>query len=215
MESERYADVLRNRRVAIVGAADTIVGKGHGAVIDSYDIVVRINSQWPVQPTLKRDYGSRTDVLYHCCNGESPVANLHVPAFESLRYVWYEGNVESPQLVALCREREVPAGCYDEFRNELMQRLRTRPNTGTLAIAHLLTTDLAELYVTGFSFFSTPYYAGYLGTGAHWRYWLWRKSRRRIGAHKFPQQRRYFRAICEADARLRADATLKELMANW
>ena len=215
MEAGRYADLMRGRRVAIVGPADTLVGRGQGTLIDSYDIVVRINGLWPVRPTLVQDYGSRTDVLYHCCNGEAPIANLRVRGFETLQFVWYEINAESPMLVELCRDRRVPVCCYDESRKALMRRLRTRPNTGTLAITHLLTTELAELHVTGFSFYSTRYYEGYLGTGAHWKYWLWRRPRSRIGTHKFPQQRRHFRMTYEADPRLTVDPILKELMKSW
>jgi hypothetical protein len=210
-----YATLLRARRVAIVGPAATIRGSAQKELIDSYDVIVRINNQWPPDPKLVPDIGSRADVIYHCCNGKSPIARLNVPGFAACRFAWYEANAESADLVELCRRHDIPSACYDEFQKTLIEKLSTVPNTGLLAIAHMLTTELKELYVTGFSFHATGYYEGYVGTGARPKYWRWWRSPKRIGPHRFEPQRSYFRALCDSDARLTVDAPLKRLLAHW
>src|ERR1700752_2702940 len=160
--NDLYATLLRGRRVAIVGPAATIRGSAQQKLIDAYDVVVRINNQWPPDPALVPDIGNRADVIYHCCNGKSPIARLDVPSFAACRFTWYEANAESADLVELCRRHDIPSACYDEFQKTLIEKLGTVPNTGLLAIAHMLTTELKELYVTGFSFYATRYYRGYI-----------------------------------------------------
>lgn len=152
IETKLYADLLRDRRVCIVGAADTTKGSGRGALIDGYDLVVRINSQWPVRPVLMSDIGERADILYHCCNTHSPIAKLRVPEFANLKFAWYETNVETDLLVELCRQHGVPCAPFDPLRQALTADLGSVPNTGTIAITQMLATDLKELHVTGFSF---------------------------------------------------------------
>jgi hypothetical protein len=55
---------LRNKKVAFVGPASYLVGKEKGKLIDSYDVVVRIQPEiWDV-----KDFGSRTDIIQSCMN---------------------------------------------------------------------------------------------------------------------------------------------------
>jgi hypothetical protein len=210
-----YASLLRGRRVVIVGPATTICGSGQKERIDSYDLVVRINNQWPPQPERIPDIGSRGDILYHCCNGKSPVALLETPGFERFRFAWYESNCESTGLAALCARNNIPSACYDELQDELIDKLGTVPNTGLLAIVHLLSSELSELYVTGFSFHATRYYHGYIAKGARPKYWRWWRRRDRIGLHHFEPQRAFFRTLAERDSRLCVDAPLQRLLQHW
>ena len=57
-------EYLENKRVAFVGPASYLSGQGKGELIDSYDIVIR------VQPEIwdTKDYGSRTDIIQSCMN---------------------------------------------------------------------------------------------------------------------------------------------------
>ena len=57
-------DYLEGKTVAFVGPASYLVGKEKGKLIDSYDVVVRIQPEiWDV-----KDYGSRTDIVQSCLN---------------------------------------------------------------------------------------------------------------------------------------------------
>lgn len=67
-------EYLRGKRVAFVGPAPCLSGKGKGNLIDSYDVVVRVQPEiWDAS-----DFGSRTDIVQSCLNSSySPkVANF-------------------------------------------------------------------------------------------------------------------------------------------
>ena len=62
--------ILKGKRVAIVGPSPHLMGHNIGELIDSYDIVCRVNE---VHPTgYESDYGDRTDIVFHNCGGEAP-----------------------------------------------------------------------------------------------------------------------------------------------
>ena len=57
-------EYLRDKRVAFVGPAPYLSGLGKGELIDSFDIVVRVQPEiWDAS-----DFGSRTDVIQSCLN---------------------------------------------------------------------------------------------------------------------------------------------------
>jgi hypothetical protein len=70
---------VRGKRVAIVGRAGSILGRGQGKEIDAADVVVRVNWILPVPGDQVADVGSRTDLLYTCVNCEEArrVADEH------------------------------------------------------------------------------------------------------------------------------------------
>src|SRR5690606_1272235 len=49
------------------------------------------------------------------------------------------------------------------LKARVRQETRTNPNSGVLAIAHLLSMPIASLYVTGFDFYASAYGTGYGG----------------------------------------------------
>ncbi len=62
-----YKRLLDGKSVIVVGPAKTLIGNKHGAMIDSYDLVVRFNTvieYLPFPDELSADIGARTDILY-------------------------------------------------------------------------------------------------------------------------------------------------------
>ena len=64
----KFLEYLKNKRVVIVGPAPTMVDSKQHDIIESYDVVVRLNRALPILEKLKPDIGSRTDILYNCMN---------------------------------------------------------------------------------------------------------------------------------------------------
>lgn len=55
-------EFLRHKTVAFVGMAPTIVDKGLGDYIDSFDVVIRTNV-FPMPERFVKDYGSKCDII--------------------------------------------------------------------------------------------------------------------------------------------------------
>jgi len=51
-------------RCALVGGSSIMVGAGAGEQIDAYDTVIRVNRFPPEDPTVARDFGTKTDVFF-------------------------------------------------------------------------------------------------------------------------------------------------------
>jgi hypothetical protein len=173
---------------------------------------VRINHQWPVPDALTADVGARMDILYHCCNGDHPVARLLVPLFRDTKFVCFEEGVDHAQLIAGCRDHGIETLDVTGHYLEWLKRLCSYPNTGFVAIAHLLEHDIAELYVAGFSFFRDPYYEGYLGSGNRPERWQDGAYPRRTWWHDADRQLEAFRTVAARDRRVVMDARLRAIV---
>lgn len=175
---QEYSDYLTGRRVALVGPAPTVIGSGLGKQIDSYDRVVRLNHALPIPPDLMADVGKRTDILYHNLWQDHPKA----PSFEQLVPILVESVQWMCGASPYVHLKINHAKNIDDFTKVLGDqlsfrtvdtrkylalgwRLRCTPNAGISAIQDLLSFDIEELYIVGFTFFQTkkPHYDGYLG----------------------------------------------------
>jgi hypothetical protein len=63
--AQEYAEYMHDKRVVIVGPAASLQGRKQGKLIDSHDVIVRINLDCPVPKDMNEDRGTGTDVLYH------------------------------------------------------------------------------------------------------------------------------------------------------
>ena len=159
----QYNDLLKDKRVIIVGPSPSLVGSGKGKEIDDYDIVIRINKGFPIEEGMESDLGSRTDIHYHClhthpaCGGkifyeEMKDKNVLVSC-PYPKYVGpFHGDVTS--FESENKKWNLPFHCADtDYYIGVAKMLGTRPNAGTMTIMDLLCYDLKELHITGFTWF--------------------------------------------------------------
>ena len=165
-----FNDIIRNQNVCIVGPANSLVGMNLGKTIDSYDIVIRINSGVP-QEIDKEDIGSKTDILFHglhegqekgmCGLFEGKlwkqkgikfvVYPLHLSTDKQLiNHYFSKLNVNLPLV-------QTPKSSF----LRLQSMLSARPTTGFSAIYSTLEAKPKKLFVAGFTFFKTPYANNY------------------------------------------------------
>ena len=171
---------FRDRRVILVGPADTALHYLDGVRVDQFDAVVRINSSQRLVPKHGSRIGSRTDVLAHSLfeggprgTGKIDVELLAQQRTELVlcplpnpskwtqfyqvrdrldRIDWAGLGVRPPQV------RVTPPRRYEELCGLLGGRA---PTTGLATMDHLLRSGCSELHVTGFTFFTTAYASGY------------------------------------------------------
>lgn len=89
--NEQLSTYLKDKRVAFVGPAPYMKGLGQGKLIDSYDVVVRIQHGIPNE----EDYGTRTDIIQSCLN-----SNYGPPVVEHIKLLAEE---ERPKFI-ICND---------------------------------------------------------------------------------------------------------------
>jgi hypothetical protein len=121
---------LSGKRVAIVGRAASMKGSNQGQLIDSHDVVVRINEYFGGK---SEDFGSRTDVSFIC-----RTCNRRVQGAKSLII-------------------RIPVGLRDRLAKKF-HKLNPRylPFTGTAAVFWAFELGASEVFVTGMDLYNGP-----------------------------------------------------------
>ncbi len=164
---------FNGKRVAIVGPADSAFEEEKGSFIDQFDYVVRINkapSTWKFEN--EKFTGARTDIWFHSFfeNNESGGGPL-------TKDIFLERNISiviNPRTNFQAYRRSftfykkhsyfIPVfhlqnKFYNSLKNEFPSSLK--PTIGLTALFTILQTKCKEVYITGFTFFKTPYAQGY------------------------------------------------------
>lgn len=165
----KFHEYLKNKRVAIVGPAPSVIGSKQGEEIDSYDIIVRINKALPIPENLKSDIGSKTNVLFNCLNTSPDNGGyLHIPMLiQELDWIASPYAAIRPFDEDIRRFNNQLSGRLPFFVPEtswylnIANEMGTRPNSGVLAILNCVNFEPSELYITGFTFFKGGYYKEY------------------------------------------------------
>lgn len=143
-------EILKNKTVAIVGNASSILGTNKGQEIDNHDIVIRFNKGFPFKDPLA--IGTRTDILFLACTLLS----------QELAYFNARYTVRRSKLCKnTCTFNIEPVD-----RKELAQQRtkfvsigkKAQPSTGFVAINFALSTECKCVDLYGFDFFKTDTY---------------------------------------------------------
>ncbi len=163
---------FKNKRIAIIGAADSAFAESNGVLINSYDIVIRINKAPNSWDSEKADYiGSKFTYLFHSFyeNNFSGGGPIDWEYFDTLgiekvinpnctkkglytHLSYYKRHLLFRKTYLLSKEN------YRVLSNELEGFI---PTVGYSALAVVLQSECKEIFITGFTFFKTPYAKGY------------------------------------------------------
>ena len=166
-------EILKDKRVAILGAAATAFEEEKGNYIESFDIVVRINKalhSW--RPSQERYIGKRTDILFHSfyeneSSGGGPINYDEFVEQFHLQYLVHPDNSWKGYRTHLNfykrHPQKIPSYILSRrMADELEKKFKNfSPTVGFSALYSVLNSPCAELYITGFTFFKTPYVQGY------------------------------------------------------
>lgn len=178
-----YHQLLKGKKVAIAGPAETMIGTGQGRLIDSYDLVVRFNTvirYLPFPDELARDIGRRTDLLYAnnevVLDGIANQRDVSQTKFAELcdqlamKYIvstnndfTYKNSHQARQCHAdgetvkrFLRDHEIKTAFRMLFATSDLARQWLSgyiARTGFLAILDLLAHEVSQLYITGMTFY--------------------------------------------------------------
>lgn len=160
---------FKNKRVAVIGAADSAFEEENGEYLNNFDFIVRVNkAPHSLTPDKHKFIGSRTDVLFHSFfesfkdGGGGPI-DWELYREQGIRFVinphsnpkglrdhlnFYKRNLNSKTTFLL------PPSLYKDLKNSFGDLV---PTVGFSSLYAVLSAQCQEVYITGFTFFKTPY----------------------------------------------------------
>ncbi|UBZ06855.1 glycosyltransferase family 29 protein [Salegentibacter mishustinae] len=161
-------EILKDKRVAVIGAADSAFECQNGDYIDNFDLIVRVNKaphSW--HPKKSKYIGSRTDILFHSFyenteSGGGPI-DFELYAKHGIKYVvnpnfsikglrthltYFKRNLDKKRTFLLPRQ------FYKKMTANFGEVI---PTVGYSALYTVLNSNCKEVFITGFTFFKTPY----------------------------------------------------------
>ena len=213
---QEFTDFVRGKNVIVVGPAGYLQGMGNGEWIDSFDMVVRINHAIPI--VFPEDYGSRIDILYHIMshrgkNGKTLVSRGEILSWKDAGLKWLvvrqSATSNRVRQVEHLINTVVPWSCiHHRFSDNVKRSIREKaPNTGIMAIMHLLNAQVSSVTVTGFDLYASGVYENYgdlkPGEDAKEVNTRW---------HSIDAQKEYFRHIVKREQRVKIDEKLREVL---
>lgn len=215
---QEYLSEMAGKKVIIVGPAGYLEGRAKGNWIDSFDVVVRINHAIPILNT--KDYGSRTDVLYHILSHRGAedqhkklVVREEIEEWQESGLKWLVSShgplSDRIKIMGPIIDGAFPWTCvHDRFAARVKKQIgKKSPNTGITAILHLLSSNLRSLHITGFDFYSSGVYDGYgdlkEGEDAAEINERW---------HSIPEQKTFLKKIIQRDNRVVIDSHLQGVL---
>jgi hypothetical protein len=220
VNSVKMAEVLSDKQVIVVCPSKTIESSGLGDFVDSHDLVVRLNNGYNITPNLQRDFGCRTDIIYHYLGLQSenqPDYNLQKMIDAGTKMLVILPRPETMHF-EIFLERNVSAGLTylridDTAKKEMWDEIGCLAFCGVWAVFHLLKFPVKSVQVVSMNFFTTGHYTGYdnrteeqqIAYAINSQY-----DNRGIGKqHHIPPQKELLRKLYKTDSRLRLDEVTK------
>lgn len=165
-------ELLKNKRVALVGPSSSLIGSNLGELIDSYDIVIRVNKGIPIPKHIEKDVGVRCDILCTNLDGDSMSSGSITPELWSdigVTHVFShlpKNECENNMLRNADKVSKIIDVSYNDGNvyYETGKRLKASPHTGFSSLTYILSSELSELFLVGYSFYKDlPYEEYYHG----------------------------------------------------
>jgi len=224
--TKQYYNCIKGKSVVVVGPAHYLAGSGQGALIDSYDLIVRLNSSFPLPAGLKKHIGSRTDIIYHVGKNHDKILNSQdIDIMLKDGIGWFvskhnESNKRTKYLGMVLNGRVPWITISKGFRRRIKDKMAgSPPNIGMIAVTHLLASKIKELHVTGFDFYRTKdhYYPGHV---EEYKYIIQKGinatapqgKELKVSRHRQDRQMKYFAGMLKGDKRLSADENIMRLL---
>lgn len=157
-----------NKRVIVVGPAEYLLKSNNKDFIDSFDIVIRIKSGYPVPKKYVNNLGSKTNVIYsnlvpirnnftHNNLKQIDKTNIIIKyPFPILKdYEYYELDLNKHILDLynyFCNYYKEINYIKKEIYLKIFNKLKKRPSILLLLLEDILKDKPLELYITGFTF---------------------------------------------------------------
>lgn len=159
--------MFKNKNIIIVGPSSYLEDMGQGSFIDSFDLVVRINNIHNLNNSkLVEDLGKKTDIIYFdgsMNNQRFKDYSICSPKLVKCTYPeseWFYQDRCKTNVSVLKKHfntEVIDSKHYNHLKSNLSSDLKTRPNSGLIAITDILSYPINQLYITGIDFYRSSY----------------------------------------------------------
>ena len=157
-----------NKRVIIVGPAEYLLKSNNKDFIDSFDIVIRIKSGYPVPKKYINNLGSKTNIIYSNLvpirnnftrnnlkeiNKNNIIIKYPFPILKHCEYYDLDLNKHILDLyINFCNYYKKINYIKKKIYLKIFNKLKKRPSILILILEDILKDNPMELYITGFTF---------------------------------------------------------------
>jgi hypothetical protein len=241
MSDSEYGDLLKRKRVVIVAHASSLVGSSQGQLIDSYDLVVRVNDSVPIPEDLKSDIGTRCDILYSSMAPQFRVTHkrmvqplidvgvkvicrptpLKLRPIQQVSLTSYDVTRWRDRLVESLEDAPLPLRVINDEVSYIHHLIGMKggklPLTGFAAIWDLLSFAMTEIFMIGFNFFVGETYDQYAARPVSPN----QKQAFKMGTgftsgrwHVTGPQLSYLKTLMMKDSRIKVDRELSRILSE-
>ena len=203
----KYKQFIKGKRVVFVGPSPCILGESNGELIDSFDVVIRTNGSFPVNPLHTQDYGKRCDSLYV---NELYAKRTNLPINEYLKRELRFLNLKKDRYGLEWRYKHFPLKIrkIESKFSVAQETIGAPPLMGTYIIWEILNMSPQSIYLTGMDCYNKPntnthYINGYLPYACN----IKKLDYTRVNLHKQEIQNLYLQKLIES-RRVDADSHL-------
>ena len=172
LEYEKFKHIIENKRVCVVGPAEYVNKEfeNHGKIIDSYDVVVKVNNFINMDESLYQNYGKRIDILVTSLFSHPYATCFHEEAYSKekinkpLVIFYHYGRLRKFYLSYFLKNDNIII-CQQPKKNfNELKKLTKHPTAGIIAIFECAKCNPKELLITGFTFGRDEKYSSYVDT---------------------------------------------------
>ena len=223
----KYSNFLQKKKIVLIGPSNYLNNFNYGFFFDTFDIIVRLNRGIELIENNESKLGSRTDILYNCLvkspyAGGSLDSNFYyrkgVKWISTIPISDFNGKKISYNLLKNINVFNL-LPLMSKFNFHIMNKkllrqfqdpLNFRLNTGIAAIIDILSFDISELYISGFSFYLDNFFDEYKKGTLEKNETLSKKSFFSKRHQQMPQLN-LIKDLFQKDSRLKIDPVLNEI----
>ena len=222
--NKEYSKFLKNKKVILVGPAWHTKHTKQVDLIESYDIVVRMNmgARVPNEKVIL-DIGSKINIWYCSLSGyffkKQILTSQFLHELKKRGVQWICCPFTAKRGGGLLKLKQINQSLIPvhvvnhEYYKILVDQSKNKITTGLVTIYDLLQFDIKELYVMGMSFYRTDvinkkrtYYSGYQDGVSYVNV--------KQGKHNLSNELYLFSQLCEKYNKIYYDDVLTQILAN-
>jgi len=153
-----FVEYFKHKSIALVGSGGSVLDHEYGELIESHDIVLRINRGVPYKE-FQKHVGKRTDVWSYGCGARDDLRRKAYDGMPDMKYSMYPwfGNSWVPDYL---RKLETNIILPERFSRTAMKHCGGNPaTTGADTLHFLITgTEYKEISIFGIDCYKTGYW---------------------------------------------------------